>query len=154
MEKIKFDEIDAKILRALAEDASLAITKLANKIGVPRTTIQERIKRMRLQGIIKRFTVVVNHKLLGKPTTAFVLVSFMPGSGYSQKEVAQKIGKMPGVCEVHLIAGEWDILLKVRGESIEEIGKLIIEKIRAIPGVAKTLTCTVFESVMEEEKIF
>lgn len=153
MEKIKFDEIDARILRCLVEDASIPISQLARRIGVARTTVQERINRMKLQGIIERFTVSVNHKLLGRGTTAFVLVSFMPGAGYSQREVAQQIGKIPGVYEVHLIAGEWDILLKVRAETVEDVGKLIIDKIRAIPGVARTLTCTVFETVRENGKL-
>ncbi|MEM4160424.1 MAG: Lrp/AsnC family transcriptional regulator [Thermoplasmata archaeon] len=149
MKQIRFDEMDARILRLLAEDASLPVTKLSRKLGIPRTTVQERIARMRAQGIIERYTVIVNHRLLGRGTTAFVLVSFMPGVGFSQREVAEKIARLPGICEVHLIAGEWDILLKVRAGSIEEIGKLIIDRIRAIPGVARTLTCTVFETVSE-----
>ncbi|MEM3396718.1 MAG: Lrp/AsnC family transcriptional regulator [Thermoplasmata archaeon] len=149
---IKFDEMDAKILRILVEDASMPVTKIADKLGLPRTTVQERIARMREQEIIQKYTVIVNHRLLGRGTAAFVLVSFMPGVGYSQREVAEKIAKISGVEEVHLIAGEWDILLKVRAATIEDIGKLIIDKIRAIPGVARTLTCTVFETIVEDEK--
>ncbi|MCX8173066.1 MAG: Lrp/AsnC family transcriptional regulator [Thermoplasmata archaeon] len=149
---IKFDDVDARILRILVEDAAMPVTKIAGKIGLPRTTVQERINRMREQGIIQRYTAIVNHRLLGRGTAAFVLVSFMPGVGFSQREVAEKIAKIPGVYEVHLIAGEWDILLKVRAATIEEIGKLIIDRIRAIPGVARTLTCTVFETVAENER--
>ncbi|MEM3738952.1 MAG: AsnC family transcriptional regulator, partial [Thermoplasmata archaeon] len=69
---IKFDEMDAKILRILVEDASMPVTKIADKLGLPRTTVQERIARMREQEIIQKYTVIVNHRLLGRGTAAFV----------------------------------------------------------------------------------
>ncbi|MGC9061110.1 MAG: Lrp/AsnC family transcriptional regulator, partial [Thermoplasmata archaeon] len=134
--QIKFDETDRKILIELIKDASLKVTEIAKKLGMPRTTVQERIERMQEKGIIKRFTVIPDYKITGLGACAFVLASFMPGTGYSQREVAEKIAKIPGVHEVHLISGEWDIMIKVRASSIEEIGRLIIDRIRTIPGVA------------------
>jgi Lrp/AsnC family leucine-responsive transcriptional regulator len=150
---VKVDERDLKILRYLLEDASESTSTIARELDIPRTTVQERIRKMRDAGVIRKFTVLLDYRLLDRSVCAFVLVSFMPGTGYSQKDVAEQIGKIAGVEEVHLIAGEWDILLKVRASSIEDIGKLIIERIRSIPGVAKTLTCTVFQSVKEAPSI-
>jgi len=51
---------------------------------------------------------------------------------------------------VHLISGEHDILLKVRGESMERIGDLVIDKLRQMDGVGRTLTCTCFSTVKDE----
>ncbi|MCS7136293.1 MAG: Lrp/AsnC family transcriptional regulator [Nitrososphaerota archaeon] len=144
------DERDWKILNALIEDASQSISDLAIKLGMPRTTIQERIKKLRSKGIIKKFTVIPDYSKLGKPATAFVLISFLPGTSISQKKLGEYIATLPDVYEVHLISGEWDILLKVRGESIQAIGELVIDKLRTIEGVGKSMTCASFLTIKEE----
>jgi len=144
------DEKDWKILNELIEDASQSISELAIKLNMPRTTVQERIKKLRSKGIIKKFTVIPDYSKLGKPTTAFVLISFLPGANISQKKLGEYIATLPDVHEVHLISGEWDILLKVRGESIQSIGELVIDKLRTIEGVGKSMTCASFLTIKEE----
>ena len=67
----------------------------------------------------------------------------------AQRELANRIAKIPGIYEVHIISGEYDLLLKVRGTSLEDIGKLVIDKLRQLKGVGRTLTCTCFETVKE-----
>ncbi|MCC6024074.1 MAG: Lrp/AsnC family transcriptional regulator, partial [Thaumarchaeota archaeon] len=105
---------------------------------------------LRRMGVIKGFTVKLDKAKLGKSILAFVLVSFMPGSDISQKALAHEIAMLDNVEEVHLITGEWDILLKVRGSSIKEIGDLVIDKLRGMRGVARTLTCVAVHSVKED----
>ena len=146
----KLDEKDLQILRELEFDSSRNLRELADILGMPRTTIQDRINRLKRMGVIKRFTIKVDKAKLGKGVLAFVLVSFMPGSEVSQKALAHEIALMENVEEAHLISGEWDILLKVRGSSVKEIGDLVIDKIRGMHGVAKTLTCVVFYSAKED----
>lgn len=144
------DEKDLLILRQLELDSSQSVREIAEKLKMPRTTVQERISRLRRRGVIKRFTVKIDYSKLGKPTIAFILVSFMPGPGISQKNLAHQIAMLPDVEEVHLISGEWDILVKVRGGSMEEIGELVIERIRAMEGVARTMTCASFYTAKED----
>jgi DNA-binding Lrp family transcriptional regulator len=57
---------------------------------------------------------------------------------------------MEGVQEVHLISGEYDILVKVRGASMQSIGSLVIDRIRKLKGVGRTLTCSSFAAVKDE----
>jgi len=144
------DEKDRRILGELVQDASQSVAALSTRLRIPRTTVQERIKRLRNSGIIRRFTVTLDHARLGKPATAFILVSFLPGAGISQKKLAHEIARIEDVVEVHIISGEWDILLKVRSESTQSIGSLVIDKLRAIEGVARTLTCVSFAGIKEE----
>ncbi len=99
--------------------------------------------------MIKLFTVAPDYGKLGRPSTAFILVAYAQGP-VSQRELACKISLLPGVFETHIITGEWDLLLKVRGASMQEIGELVIDKLRALPGVARTLTLACFTTVKEE----
>ncbi|MFP4197208.1 MAG: Lrp/AsnC ligand binding domain-containing protein [Methanomassiliicoccales archaeon] len=81
--------------------------------------------------------------------TAFILVSFLPHSQVLQRDLAREISGLEGVHGVHLISGEYDILVKVRGESMESLGSLVIDEIRKMDGVGRTLTCVSFESVKD-----
>ena len=146
----KLDEKDLLILRELELDSSRNLRELSEALDMPRTTIQDRINKLKRMGVIKRFTIKVDRAKLGKGVLAFVLVSFMPGSEISQKALAHEMAMLENVEEAHLISGEWDILLKVRGSSMKEIGELVIDKIRGMHGVAKTLTCTVFYTAKED----
>ena len=142
------DEKDRSILEELEKDGRESTVDIARKIGLPRATVHERIRRMTEKGVIKRFSVAPDYAKLGEGSTAFILVSYSP-SKLTQRNLAKKIAEMRGVYEVHLLAGEWDMLLKVRGESLESIGKLVIDRLRALEGVGRTVTLACFENVKE-----
>ncbi|MEM1964520.1 MAG: Lrp/AsnC family transcriptional regulator [Candidatus Caldarchaeum sp.] len=144
----ELDEKDYRIIGELMDNAEQSITELAAKLKMPRTTVQERIKRLKQLGVIKKYTVQVDYSKLGKPATAFILISFQQGT-LSQKRLAQEIAKMPEVVEAHLITGEWDILIKVRTDSMQSIGSLVVDKLRMMEGVGKTMTCVSFTAVKE-----
>jgi len=57
--------------------------------------------------------------------------------------------EIEGVEEVHLIAGEFDILAKVRAKTLRELGEKVINKIRSFPGVEGTYSHVVFETVKD-----
>jgi DNA-binding Lrp family transcriptional regulator len=144
------DKKDEQILVKLQLDSSKSVSEIAEELSIPRTTVQERIRRMIKNGVIKHFTIQQDYSKLGKPVTAFILISFTPGAGISQREAAEKVAAISDIYEVHVISGEWDILVKARGESIESIGRLVMDKIRNVKGVEKTLTCASFMTVKDQ----
>ena len=110
--------------------------------------MQERIQRLKQSGVIRKFVAIPDYSQLGRPVTAIILVSFMPGT-VSQRELGEPISRLPRVDEVHLITGEWDIMLKVRVESMDELGKMVLDKLRAMKGVMRTVTCVCFNTLKE-----
>ncbi|MEM0381503.1 MAG: Lrp/AsnC family transcriptional regulator [Nitrososphaerota archaeon] len=149
MVETALDEKDLEIIRALMKDAKKSFTELSRELGVPRTTLQERFRRITSRGVIKRIAAIPDYSRLGLPATAFLLVSFSPVMDISQRDLAAMIAEMEHVYEVHLISGQWDMLIKVRAPSTEEVGRLVIDKIRSIKNVAKTETCFVFHTAKE-----
>jgi len=151
------DEKDLQILSELQENCKITVKKLAKKIHTPITTVYTKIKRLEKLGFIKAYRAVLNHKKLGLKTLAFVFISFSyetrEQGKLSQREVARKIATLPEVQEAHIITGDWDIVLKVRVTDIDELGKFIVDKLRKIEGVEKTLTCVVLDTVKETTKI-
>jgi DNA-binding Lrp family transcriptional regulator len=143
------DEKDELILEQLKKNARESTVDIARKTHLPRVTVHERIKRLVGRGIVKKFTAVPDYKKLGLETTAYVMISYA-SHALLQRQVAEKIAKLPHVYEVHLVAGEWDMIVKVRGKNLAEIGQLVLEKIRKIDGVESTFTMGCFETIKEE----
>jgi DNA-binding Lrp family transcriptional regulator len=54
---------------------------------------------------------------------------------------------------VHIITGDWDLLIKVKEADVGSIGKLVIDRLRLVKGIEKTLTCMVFETLKETTDI-
>ncbi len=152
---LKLDEKDLAILLLIQENSKLTANQIAKKIGAPITTVFAKTKRMEEMGIIKQYRAILSAEKLNLNTAAFILaqVSYRTKSDdetpVSQRAVAEEIARFPEVQEVHIITGDWDLLVKLRAENVDAIGKFVVDKLRLIKGLEKTLTCMVFETVKE-----
>ena len=151
------DKKDIEILRIVQRNSKITTREIARQLNIPVTTVFTRIKKLEQKGIIKEYRAILNEKKLGKGTTAFILASFSYRTQnkelLSQRELAREIAKFPEVQEVHIITGDWDLLIKVKAKNVEAIGKFVIDKLRLIKGIEKTLTCVVFETEKETTEI-
>jgi len=155
---VRLDEKDLAILLLIQADSKLTAKQIARKTGVPLTTVFAKIKRMEEQGIIRGYRAIVAPEKLGAGTAAFILASVSyrekaDDAPVSQRAVAEEIAKFPEVQEVHIITGDWDLLVKLRAENVEAVGKFVVDKLRLIKGLEKTLTCMVFETVKETTEV-
>lgn len=66
-----------------------------------------------------------------------------------QRRIAREVARLPEVQEVHIIAGDWDILIKAKGRDVAAIGRFVVDKLRNIRGIERTLTCMVFDTAKE-----
>ncbi len=149
---IKLDEKDVAILLLIQENSKLTANQIAKKTGTPITTIFAKTKRMEELGIIKQYRAILSPEKLNIGTAAFILASVSyatkgDNQPVSQRDVAEQIARFQEVQEVHIITGDWDLLVKLRAESVDAIGKFVVDKLRLIKGLEKTLTCMVFETV-------
>ena len=154
----KLDEKDSAILKLIQANSKLTAKQISKRINAPITTVFAKTKRMEGLGIIKEYRAIVAPEKLNAGTVAFILASVsyrttVNGAPLSQRTVAQEIAKFPEVQEVQIITGDWDLLVKLRAESVDAIGKFVVDKLRLIKGLEKTLTCMVFETVKETTEV-
>jgi len=153
----RLDEKDIEILNLLQKDCKMTAKTIAQKIDSPVTTVFAKIKRMEELDIIRGYKAILDSRKLNKETIAFILASFsyrLEGEGFlSQREIAKQVGKFPEVQEVHIITGDWDILIKAKEKDVSTIGKFVVDKLRTIKGIEKTLTCMVFDTEKETTDI-
>jgi len=152
------DKRDIGILKLLQKNCRMTAKEIAKKIGSPITTVYAKIKRMEELGVIKQYKAILDSKKLDKGAAAFILTSFVyrPGGRekpLSQRDVAKQIAAFPEVQEVHIITGGWDILIKVKADHVDTLGKFVMDKLRIVEGIENTLSCIVYETVKETTDI-
>jgi len=156
---VKLDEKDLAILTLIQENSKLTANQIAKKINTPITTVFAKTKRMEEMSIIKQYRAILSPEKLNLATAAFILASVSyrakneDETPISQRQVAEEIARFPEVQEVHIITGDWDLLVKLRGENVDAVGKFVVDKLRLIKGLDKTLTCMVFETVKESTSL-
>ncbi len=154
---MEIDKKDKAILMALQDNAKQSSRDLSRKLGMPATTIHERIRKMEKEGVIKGYHVAIDYNKVGMPTTAIVLVRRMPRTTKTRKIVYERIGdevaKIPDVQEAHVVTGEYDMILKIRGRNEKEVGRYIVDKIWNMPEVERTLTLISFYTAKDTCRI-
>jgi DNA-binding Lrp family transcriptional regulator len=141
------DEKDKRILDYLTSNGRDKIADISRNLDIPRITVYERMQKMISDGIIRGFTVIPDYLQIGLSELAFIFVSFDPKANVEQREMAKRIACFSEVSEVSIITGQWDLLLKVRGKTTEDIGNFVLDKLRLVPGVEKSETISVFSVV-------
>ena len=143
------DQSDRKILDILAVDGRIAVTDLARKVGMSKTPCGVRLKRLVTDGFILGFRAVLNPAKLDMNHVAFVEVKLHDTTEKALQAFNEAIQDVTEVEQCHMIAGNFDYLLKVRTNNINTYRLLLSEKITSLPNVASTSTFVCMESIKE-----
>ena len=144
------DEFDLKILAALASDGRISITELAGRVGLTKSPVQQRVKRLEAAGVIRGYRAMLDPIRLGLDHVAFVEVRLSDTREAALTAFNEAVVKMPEVEQCHLIAGNFDYLLKVRTASMAAYREMLAVKISQLPNVAGTSTYVAMQAVKEE----
>ena len=131
---VQLDEQDRRLLALLREDARLPTAALARSLGVARTTVVERLKRLQRDGVVSGYTVRMNPKVEARMLRVHVLLSVDAKEGDA---VVAGLRAIPQVRAVYAISGAFDSLAFVQGETTEEIDR-VLDAIGHLPGVTRT----------------
>lgn len=144
------DEINLKILAILSRDASKPFVEIARMLGMSDATVHMRVKRLMASGIIRSFTISTDSRMLGYSHLAFMGINIRQGCA---DEIVGFLSKQDEIIEVHEIHGRFDILLKIRARSLEEMRDIIVNKVRQLPQISEAELMTVLKTVKEEQSV-
>lgn len=128
------DRLDQQLIALLQTDARASVTVLAQRLGVSRGTVQNRIDRMVDDGRIQRFTLDLAPGMEESQVSAFTLLRVKVDDG---RAVQLALRKVPGVLEIATLSGVFDLVVELRAASLAEMDG-ILDRIRSIPDVAET----------------
>jgi DNA-binding Lrp family transcriptional regulator len=141
------DEKDRKIIKALREDSSLSVRLIARKTAIPMTTVHKRIRKLKREGIIKRYTIELDNDKVGKKIGAYIMISvdlkLLKEKSKNQYILAEEVGKISGVEKVEIVAGSTDMIAYVRVKDVRELDETLLGKIQNIAGIVNTETVIV-----------
>lgn len=135
---LHIDGIDKKILRALMEDARTPILEIARNVGISGAAIHQRLRKLEKSGLISGSKFIINPKVLGYTTMAFVGVYL--DKAVSNPEAVKQLKKVPEVLECHYTTGHWSIFIKVLAKDNEHLMHVLNTQIQSINGVSRTET--------------
>ncbi len=133
----RFDDLDMKILSELTKDASISIPQLSKKLNINSSVLYSRIKRLTKRELIRKFTVIINESQLGINIKATVGINRDPKL---KQPIHNELIKIPEIRSLIEVTGRFDIILSVNTRTLEELHKVVIERIGKIEGIQATET--------------
>ena len=124
--------MDLQILSELSNDASISVPRLSKKINVNSSVVYSRIKRLVKRKLIERFTIVVNDEELGYAVKAVAGINM---DTKQRDHIIGELFKIDGVREVAEVTGRFDILVTIYSKSLDQMHKMVSEKIGRIKGI-------------------
>lgn len=137
-------ESDLRIIQLLEEDSSLSYADISRKIGIDESTVRKKILKLKEEGVIERFSVLVNPDKLGMRNTAIVGVD---GDPVHLLEIAEKLKALSEVKYVALTSGDHMIMIEVWCKDGAQLSHVLMDKIARIEGVRKVCPSMVLQKI-------
>ncbi len=128
---IQLDDKDRKILNLLQENSRTSYLHIANELGISEATVRYRIKNLIDDGVINKFTVLLDSKKIGYPTTGILMVKIAPD--YFEK-TSMQISDLTETYHVFQNTGEYNLVAVVHAHNLEHLSDLR-KRVEMMPGV-------------------
>jgi Lrp/AsnC family transcriptional regulator for asnA, asnC and gidA len=128
------------------KNSRITISQISKEIDVPDATISNRIKKLE-NNVIRAYTMILDWQKVGLDITAMIIIQT---ESEKHEFVKEELSRLIEVSEVYSVSGEYDILIKIWGQSIGKLNELIDDKIRSIDGVEDLTEMIVMERVKED----
>ena len=145
----QLDRIDRAILAALSTDGRLSMAALGEKVGLSKTPVQARVRRLERDGYIRGYQAIVDREKMGEGHVAFVQVKLSDTRSEALDAFNRAARAVPEIEQCHMIASSFDYLLKVRTKDIADYRRVLGERISSLPHVAQTSTYVAMETVKD-----
>jgi Lrp/AsnC family transcriptional regulator for asnA, asnC and gidA len=146
---MKLDELDLKIISHLQENGRVPVAELAKRLNQPENTVRYRIERLVKNGVIRRFTALVDPRALGLNVSAAVMFKVDPKK---LDQLLEKLTSMKDVTNIYQLSGEWDLIAVVFAKDIQDLHERI-EELRRMEGV-KEMNVMITTRVIKSEYRF
>jgi DNA-binding Lrp family transcriptional regulator len=134
---VQLDATDRRVVKELRADGRLSVAELAGRANVSRATAYQRLARLQETGVIRGFTVDVDHRKLGLPIAALVLVNVVQ---HAWRGVGERLRRLPGVEWLALSTGTFDYVLLVRAPDVDHLRDVILEGLQSMSEVQSAQT--------------
>ncbi len=140
--------VDKKILRAVFDTKNTNLGIISKKVGLSKSTVHNRLKRMKTHGLINGELLVLDQKFIESYLTAVSLIKARYGPEYAE-EVGKRISKIKGVWAVYFVIGTNDFVALIRAKTKEELEN-IVNELSKTEGIERSETTIVLKMLKED----
>lgn len=144
------DKLDIEILKILQQDARTSISEIGHKINMSVSAVGERIKKLERSNVIDQYTTIIDSKAFNKELTAIMFIS-LDNPKYIDN-FQKFVHSEPDILECHYITGNYDYLVRIVTNNPTTLG-MILNKVKGVHGISKTLTNVVMDTVKQEYSV-
>lgn len=135
------DRIEKDIIAVLQADSRVTVARLAAMLGVDEGVAAERLKKLEDDGVIVKYTAIVNGEDLDdEAVEALIEVKVTPQRGAGFDAIAQEIAAHEEVKNLYLMSGGYDLAVIVEGKSLKSVSRFVSERISTYESVISTAT--------------
>jgi DNA-binding Lrp family transcriptional regulator len=136
---------DEELLALLKASSREPVASLARKLGLSRTTVQDRLKRLEEAGVIAAYTIRLSRDMDQGGMRAFVTLAVEPRR---QVEVGRHLARFPQIETLQTVSGKFDLIASVRTASSEAMDRLI-DAIGQIAGITRIETSVILSTKLD-----
>ncbi|TRX37284.1 Lrp/AsnC family transcriptional regulator [Flavobacterium sp. ZT3R18] len=144
------DAIDKKILMLLQQDAKLNTKEIAEKVGLSVSPTFERIKKLEQKEYIKKYVALLDPTKVGRSICVYCQVTLAVHSRELIDDFKQHILAFPEIMGCYHVSGNYDFLLKVAVNDMNEYQKFVIDKLSVIKGISNVQSSFVMEEIKND----
>jgi DNA-binding Lrp family transcriptional regulator len=138
-------EKDEELISLLRVNAREPVASLARKLGLSRTTVQDRLKKLESSGVISGYVVKLGAQAKNNAISALLTLAVEPRR---QIDVAKIVGKLPQVEVLYTVSGKYDLVAIVKTASAEDMDALI-DRVGVVPGVQEIETAVILSTKLD-----
>ena len=142
---MKLDNKDQRIIDILKADSREPIREIAKKTKIRPSTVHQRIQKLVENKIIEKFTIKLNNREVGENFIVFMLVK-----GGTTEYIDNKILHDEHVKEVFGVTGEYDLMIKLKFENVEEFHQFVLNFRKDRKEIQSTMTMVVTTNLKED----
>ncbi|MET3932816.1 Lrp/AsnC family transcriptional regulator [Arthrobacter sp. OAP107] len=141
---VPLDDVDRSIIAELTRDGRMSVTQVAENVHISRAHAYTRISRLTGEGVLTKFTALVDPIKAGLKSSAYVTLKVRQ---QSWRELREQLRAIPEVHHIALVGGDFDVILLVRTVDNVDLRRIIFDQLQSMPGVLDTQTLLVFEDL-------
>ncbi|MGO4473839.1 Lrp/AsnC family transcriptional regulator [Arthrobacter sp. M-10] len=142
--EVPLDQVDRDIIAELTRDGRMSVTQVAENVHISRAHAYSRISRLTGEGVLTKFTALVDPIKAGLKSSAYVTLKVQQNSW---RELREELRLIPEVQHIALVGGDFDVILLVRATDNIHLRRVIFDQLQSMPGVQDTQTFLVFEDL-------
>ncbi|WBY64767.1 Lrp/AsnC family transcriptional regulator [Thermocaproicibacter melissae] len=130
-----------QLLSLLSENARLTVSQIASMLNMSEKEVSEQIARYEKEGIIRGYKAIINWEKVDKnKASALIELRVTPKRDRGFDEIANRIMQFDEVESVYLVSGGYDLAVKVRGKSMQDIAMFVMRRLSTLDSVLSTAT--------------